>query len=347
MNKKINIFGFTKVQLEEICYTEQLTRYTAGQLIDWMYRKRITDFNEMSNLSLKVRESLDLKYCVEPSLPKEFAISKDGTKKYLFPVSGGNFVEAVYIPDRNRSTVCISTQFGCVLGCAFCQTGTMGRGINLSAGEILSQVLFLPEYEQLTNVVIMGMGEPLMNWGNVKIFLELLSTEKYVGMSKRRITLSTVGIIPELKEFLQSFPCELAISMHSPFPEERSKLMPVQNKYPLIEVLYLIRPYTVGSSRTVSFEYIVLKDLNHSQKHADEIATILNGIPCKINLLNYHKTEGREFESPDRQQMEEFQDMLKEKGFTVTIRKSRGQDIEAACGMLSWKNQDKNESAVD
>jgi 23S rRNA (adenine2503-C2)-methyltransferase len=215
----------------------------------------------------------------------------------------------------------------------------MGQGINLTVGEILSQVLFLPEYEQLTNVVIMGMGEPLMNWNNLRIFLEILTSEKYIGMSKRRITLSTVGILPALKEFLQSFPCELAISMHSPFSDERKSMMPVENKYPLAEVLYQIRPYTVGSSRTVSFEYIVLKDINHSRKHAEEIAVLLNGIPCKLNLISYHNTEGLGFESPGREQMEEFQNLLKDKGFTVTIRKSRGQDIEAACGMLSWKNR--------
>ncbi len=337
MKTKTNIFGFTSNQLLEVCYDELLPAFTANQLIDWIYKKKVTDFNSMSNISLKSREMLDSKYCVSPSMPQQLKESADGTKKYLFPMEGGNFVEAVCIPDGERMTVCISTQFGCVLGCSFCQTGTMGHGNNLSVGEILSQVLFLPEYGKLTNVVLMGMGEPLMNWENVRTFLEILTSEKYVGMSKKRITLSTVGIIPALKEFLQSFPCELAISMHSPFSDERKRMMPVENKYPIAEVIYQIRPYVVGSSRTISFEYIVLKDINHSPKHADEIALLLNGIPCKLNLISYHKTENHVFESPERGQMEEFQNLLKEKGFTVTIRKSRGRDIEAACGMLAGK----------
>jgi 23S rRNA (adenine2503-C2)-methyltransferase len=334
---KTDIFGYTVDQLKEICFQESFPAYAADQIADWMYKKRITDFQLMSNLSKAHRDILSNQYCVSPALPVHSSVSSDGTIKYLFSLHDDHHVEAVYIPDGERATVCISVQAGCALGCVFCQTAQMKTGRNLQVGEILSQVLFLPEFEKLTNIVIMGMGEPLMNWENVKIALEILSTEKYVGMSKKRFTLSTVGIIPELKDFLQTFPCELAISMHSPFSEERKQLMPVENKYPLAEVLYLVRRYTSGSSRVVSFEYIVFKGLNHSQKHADEIARILNGIPCKINLISMHSISACELESPERTEMESFQQALKNKGFTVTIRKSRGIDIEAACGMLSCK----------
>lgn len=336
-NMSNNLFGKTKKELEDICFEESIPRFVADQIRDWMYKKRVTDFHKMSNLSLKLRETFSQKYTVLPSVPVHSSVSADGTVKYLFPVSEDQFVEAVFIPDGERATVCISTQAGCGLGCSFCQTGRMGSGINLTPGEIVSQVLFLPEFEKLTNVVIMGMGEPLMNWDNLKTAIEILTSEKYVGMSKKRITLSTVGIIPQLKDFLQSFPCELAISLHTPFHDERKQIMPVENKYPIEEVIYLIRPYTVGSSRTVSFEYIVFQDFNHSQKHVDELAGMLNGIPCKINLMSFHQIEGADMKSPDRATMEVFQNALKEKGFTVTIRKSRGLDIEAACGMLSWR----------
>lgn len=333
----VNIFGKTTKSLEEICFEESIPRFVADQISNWIYKKRVTDFHQMSNLSLQLRETLSTKYTISPSIPSESSVSADGTIKYLFPVSDNQFVETVMIPDKERATVCISTQAGCALGCKFCQTGKMGSGTNLTPDEIVSQVLFLPEFEKLTNVVIMGMGEPLMNWENLRIALEILTSEKYIGMSKKRITLSTVGIIPQLKVFLQSYPCELAISLHTPFHDERKQIMPVENKYPIEEVIYLIRPYTVGSSRTISFEYIVFQDFNHSQKHVDELAGMLNGIPCKINLMSFHQIEGTDMKSPDRATMEVFQNALKEKGFTVTIRKSRGIDIEAACGMLSWK----------
>ncbi len=335
----INLFGLSVKQLEEVCFAEGFPKYAAGQLAEWMYKKRVTDFSLMSNISVKNRELMTHKYCISTSQPSNSSVSEDGTIKYLFPVSHSHFVEAVFIPDGERATVCISTQAGCLLNCEFCGTGKMGLGINLTTGEIISQVLFLPEFEKITNIVIMGMGEPLLNWDNVKTAIEILTAEKLVGMSKRRITLSTVGIIPQLKDFLQLFPCELAISMHTPFHDERKQIMPVENKYPIEEVLYLIRPYTVGSSRTVSFEYIVFKDFNHSEKHVEELTRILDGIPCKINLMAYHSVDGFHMQSPDRNEMEKFQNALKQKGFTVTIRKSRGQDIDAACGMLALKTK--------
>jgi 23S rRNA (adenine2503-C2)-methyltransferase len=356
----INIFGFSLVQLQNVCFEEGFPKYTATQLADWMYKKRVTVFDEMTNVSKKVREIMSQRYIVAPSLSVSSMASTDGTVKYLFSVAGEHFVEAVFIPDGERATLCISTQVGCALGCKFCRTGDLGLGFNLTTGEILSQVLFIPEYETLTNIVIMGMGEPLLNPENLNNAIEILTSPKHVGMSKKRITLSTVGIIPALKEFLQVFPCELAISLHSPFSDERKALMPIENKYPIAEVLYLLRPYVVGSSRHVSFEYIVFAGLNHSARHADELARLLNGIPSKINLMSYHArgldidaacgtlalkkysqldftTDGDELKSPPRQEMERFQDLLKAKGFMVTIRKSRGLDIDAACGTLALK----------
>jgi len=343
----INIFGFSLIQLQNVCFEEGFPKYTATQLADWMYKKRVTNFDEMTNVSKKIRDTLSSQYIVAPSHIVSSMESFDGTKKYLFAVNGQHFVEAVYIPDGERATLCISTQVGCVLGCKFCRTGDLGIGINITSGEILSQVLFIPEYETLTNIVIMGMGEPLLNWENMKIALQILTSPKHVGMSKKRITLSTVGIIPALKEFLQDYPCELAISLHSPFSDERKTLMPIENKYPIEEVLYLMRPYVVGSSRHVSFEYIVFAGINHSARHVDELARLLNGIPAKINLMSYHAAEGDELKSPPRQEIERFQELLKAKGFTVTIRKSRGLDIDAACGMLALKKYNQLDPTKD
>jgi len=339
MNKKTNIFGKTKEEITEICIIEGFQKYTGKQISEWMYKKRVTSFENMTNLSLEQRSILSKKYNINPLAPVETNNSSDGTIKYLFQTTDGFLFETVIIPDEERLTVCISTQTGCVLSCSFCQTGKANKSTDLIAGDIISQILFIPEFEKITNIVIMGMGEPLLNWENVKTAINLLTSEEYIGISKRRITLSTVGIIPNLKDFLQSYPCELAISMHTPFAEQRKQIMPIENKYPIEEVIHLIRRYTSGSNRIVSFEYIVFKDFNHSEEHVEKLSELLAGIPCKINLMSFHPVENFEMYSSEREEIEKFQNALKGKGFIVTIRKSRGEDINAACGMLSAKKK--------
>ncbi len=331
---KINIFGFKKNRLEEICLKEGFSRYTADQLCDWMYKKRITDFNLMSNIALESRRILSEKYIISPLFPVSHFISKDKTKKYLFAVSEMNFIETVYIPEKKRATLCISVQTGCVLGCKFCMTGKRKKSKNLRPGEIITQFLFIPEYERITNIVIMGMGEPLLNWTNVKDAIELLTSKQYVGMSKKRITLSTIGIIPQLQDFLKTFPCELAISLNTPFPAQRKIIMPAENRFPIKKILNIIREHTAGTSRKVTFEYVVFKDFNHTYEHAVKLSEILKNIPCKINLIRYNTIENCELKSPENTEIEHFQKILIKKGLKVTKRKTRGEDIKAACGML-------------
>ncbi len=334
MNKN-NIFGFTLEFIEDKCIEAGFPKYTAKQIFNWLYKNNVNDFSQMSNISKKQREDLEENFILERYIPKTSIVSKDGTIKYLFTFSDNSSVETVFIPDNDRNTVCISTQTGCKLACKFCMTGKIKQCRNLEVGEILSQIVSLPDFDKITNIVIMGMGEPLMNYENVFNAIKILTSSEAYEFGKHRITLSSVGIISELKHFLQNFPCELAISLHSPFSEERKKLMPIENSNPIAEVTNLIRHYTKGSSRKVSFEYIVFKGLNHSTHHVEQLVKILNGIPAKINLMRHHYIPEFEYFSPTDEEIITFQNLLKDKGFQVTIRKSRGMDIAAACGLLS------------
>jgi 23S rRNA (adenine2503-C2)-methyltransferase len=283
------------------------------------------------------RQKLSEHYELGLSEPVKVQTSVDGTKKYLFTSHNGKFIEAAYIPETSRSTLCVSSQVGCKMGCLFCMTGKQGFQGQLSAGEIINQIRSLPERDSLTNIVYMGMGEPFDNLDAVMQSLEILTADYGFGMSPRRLTVSTIGIIPAMKVFLENSRCNLAVSLHSPFEEERRRLMPIENVYSLHQVLQAIREFPIGKQRRISFEYIVFKDLNHSQAHVKELARILNGIRCRINLLNFHPIPNTPLEAPSQQVMLQFKEALEAKGLTTTIRKSRGQDIFAACGMLSTK----------
>jgi 23S rRNA (adenine2503-C2)-methyltransferase len=269
--------------------------------------------------------------------PAKVQTSADGTKKYLFSTRAGKYVETAFIPERNRQTVCVSSQVGCKMGCLFCMTGKQGFQGNLSAGEILNQYRSLPEWKSLTNIVYMGMGEPLDNLEELLKSLDVLTAEWGYALSPRRITVSTIGITPAMVEFLDRSEAHLAVSLHTPFEEERQKLMPVQQIYPLTEVLKQIRTWDFGRQRRVSFEYILFRGLNDSPSHVKELTRILNGIRCRINLIRFHPIPGTPLESPDEAAIQEFRDRLVQKGITTTIRASRGQDIYAACGLLSTK----------
>jgi len=331
------LFGKTLSQLQEIVTGLGMPKFTAKQITDWLYKKDITSIDEMTNLSKKARELLSENFEFGLVPPEKVSVSSDGTKKYLYPVENNRFVEAAYIPEKSRATLCVSSQVGCRMGCRFCMTGMQGFQGNLSAGEIVNQIRSLPERENLTNIVYMGMGEPFDNYQNVIQSLEILTSGWGFAMSPRRITVSTIGVIPAMKKFLEESECHLAVSLHTPFDDERRMLMPVQNNHPIEEVLDVIRKFDIGGQRRISFEYIVFKDMNHSPKHVKQLARILNGIRCRINLIRFHPIPGSEYRSPDEETIRSFMEALNSKGIRTTLRASRGQDIEAACGLLSTK----------
>jgi 23S rRNA (adenine2503-C2)-methyltransferase len=295
----------------------------------------------MTNISKAARILLSEHFDLGIQSPIDVQESVDGTKKYLFAAAPGKFIETAFIPDGKRKTVCVSSQIGCKMGCLFCMTGKQGFQGNLTTGEILNQFRSLPEWKQLTNIVYMGMGEPLDNLPQVLKSLEILTSAWGFGLSPRRITVSTIGITPAMLEFLEKSQAHLAVSLHSPFDEDRRKLMPVQQVYPLKEVLEEIRSWDFGRQRRVSFEYILFKGFNDSPAHVNELTRILHGIRCRINLIRFHPIPDTPLESPDDALIGEFKERLIAKGITTTIRASRGQDIWAACGLLSTKKNPK------
>jgi len=331
------LFGKTLEELKDLSLDLGLPAFTGRQLCEWLYKKEATSIEQMTNLSKRARAMLSQHYDLGLRSPEDEQESVDGTKKYLFSSGVGKFIETAYIPDGKRSTVCVSSQVGCKMGCLFCMTGKQGFQGNLSAGEILNQYRSLPERKLLTNIVYMGMGEPLDNLSEVLKSLVVFTAEWGFSLSPRRITVSTIGITPAMLEFLNKSEAHLAVSLHTPFDEERRKLMPVQQVYPLKEVLKEIRSWDFGRQRRVSFEYILFKDYNDSAAHVNELSRILHGIRCRINLIRFHPIPGTPLESPDEPAIQAFRNKLNAKGITATIRASRGQDIWAACGLLSTK----------
>ncbi len=334
---KENLFGSTLTRLGEAARDAGLPAFGARQLADWIYGKGVTRFEEMSNLPLQARQRLSERFSIEVSPPVKVTESADGTKKYLFAARGSGFVEAAWIPEARRGTLCLSVQVGCKMGCLFCMTGKQGFQGHLTAGEILNQYVSLPERTRVTNIVYMGMGEPLDNLSHVLDSLDVLCAGYGFGLSPTRITVSTVGLLPAMRIFLERSRCHLAVSLHTPFEEERRHLMPVENVHPLSEVLAELRSSMVRGQRRVSFEYIVLGGLNDSPRHARELARLLDGIRCRVNLIPFHEIPGTPLVASPRDKMEQFQALLRERGILTTIRQSRGQDIEAACGLLSTR----------
>lgn len=335
--QKQALFGKTPDELKTIVKQLNLPAFTAKQLADWFYKKHVSRFDEMTNLSKEVRQLLEDQFITGLTEPIKVQVSVDGTKKYLYRSLQGKYIETAYIPEDDRHTLCVSTQVGCKMGCFFCMTAKQGFQGQLTAGEILNQIRSLPERDLITNIVYMGMGEPLDNLDETMKSLEIITSNYGFAMSPKRITVSTIGIIPGMKTFIEKSRCNLAVSLHSPFEEDRKKLMPIQNVYPLSEVLDTIRSYDFSRQRRISFEYIMFKGLNDTPRHVKELARVLNGIRCRINLLRFHPIPGTPLQSSENITIEWFRDELKSKGFMTTIRQSRGQDIEAACGMLSTK----------
>ena len=337
------LFGKTLDQLKTIVTDLHLPVYTSRQIAGWLYQKHVTDIDEMTNLSKKARQLLEEKHEVGLTSPVNVQTSADGTKKYLFEADG-HYIEAAYIPERKRHTLCVSSQAGCKMNCLFCMTGKQGFQGNLTANQILNQVRSIPEHDQLTNLVYMGMGEPMDNLEAVLQSLEVLTSDWGYGWSPKRITVSTIGIVPAMKKFMETSRCHLAVSLHSPFEEEREALMPVSKKYSIKDILDEIRKHDPGRQRRISFEYIVFKGLNDTPRHVKELARILNGIRCRINLIRFHQIPDTDLQTTDEQRLLEFKEELNAKGITTTIRASRGQDIDAACGLLSTKELSKKNS---
>ncbi len=334
---KEKLFGKTLDELQVLVAELGLPKFTAKQIADWLYKKSISSIDEMTNLSIKARELLNEKYEFGLTQHTRVQESIDGTKKYLFPTGQHKFIETAMIPEADRRTVCVSSQVGCKMGCLFCFTAKQGFQGQLTAGEIVNQIRSIDEASEVSNIVYMGMGEPFDNLNEVLKSIEIITSEWGFAMSPRRITVSTIGIIPGMLTFLEKSEAHLAVSLHTPFHEERQKLMPVQVAYPIAEVVNEIKGWDFGRQRRISFEYIVFEGLNDTPAHIKELARMLDGLKCRINLIRFHPVPGTPLKSPDEATLLRFKDELNRKGIFTTIRASRGEDIYAACGLLSTK----------
>ena len=352
VQKKV-LMGLTTAELKEVARELGMPAFTGGQIARWLYQQHVTDIDEMTNLSKQNRERLKEHYIVGAMPPLDCQRSKDGTIKYLFPVrcgsaccdssatNGTKFVETVFIPDGERATLCVSCQVGCKMNCLFCQTGKQGWEGNLTAADILNQIYSLPEHDRLTNIVFMGQGEPMDNLDAVLRATERLTADDGYQWSPKRITISSVGIRSKLKRFLDESQCHVAISMHSPLHEQRLALMPAEKAMPIAETVALLKQYDFTHQRRCSFEYICFGGLNDSTVYAREIVRLLDGLECRVNLIRFHEIPGVDLPGSDEKRMETLRDYLTHHGVMTTIRASRGQDILAACGLLSTakKNQ--------
>ena len=338
------LLGLSLEQLQSLCLEQGFPKFTAKQLCDWMYHKRVDNFDSMTNLSLKIRARLNEIATVGRTAPVDCQTSTDGTRKYLFAIQDSStdihkFVESVYIPDGDRATLCVSCQRGCKMGCRFCVTGKQGFHGSLTATEILNQIFSIPKSESLSNIVFMGMGEPLDNYDAVCQSLQVLTADWGLGWSPHRITVSTVGITPMLRRLLDETQVHVAVSLHNPFADERAEMMPMQKAYPIADIINLLKKYNWFGQRRISFEYTMFKGLNDDIAHAAELVRLLKGLRCRVNLIRFHASPEMPYKTSDERSMTAFEDYLNAHGVTCTIRASRGEDIMAACGLLAGKKQ--------
>ncbi len=330
------LLGMTGAELKEAVKALGMPAFTGGQIARWLYQQHVRSIDEMTNISKMNRERLKEHFVVGAMAPMDCQRSADGTVKYLFPVSHeGKFVETVFIPDDDRATVCVSCQVGCKMNCLFCQTGKQGWEGDLTAADILNQIYALPEGERLTNVVFMGQGEPMDNLDAVLRATQVLTADDGYQWSPKRITVSSVGIRGRLKRFLDESQCHVAISMHSPLHEQRLSMMPAEKAMPIEETVALLREYDFTHQRRCSFEYICFGGLNDTLAHGREIVKLVQGLECRVNLIRFHEIPGVSLPGADEQRMARLRDYLIQHGVFTTIRASRGQDIFAACGLLS------------
>lgn len=334
-DSKKPLLGLSLYELKEVAKSLGMPAFTGAQMAKWLYTQHVETIDDMTNISKANHEKLAQEYTIGCMPPIDCQKSVDGTIKYLFPTATGKHIETVFIPDHDRATLCVSSQVGCKMNCLFCQTGKQGFEESLTATDILNQIYSLPERNRLTNIVFMGQGEPMDNLDNVLKATEVLTADYGYAWSPKRITVSSVGIKKKLKRFLDESDCHIAISMHSPIPEQRSMLMPAERGMSITEVIDLMRDYDFTHQRRLSFEYIMFKGVNDSLTHAREIVKLTQGLFCRINLIRFHKIPNVDLEGCDESKMESFRDYLNNNGIITTIRASRGQDIFAACGLLS------------
>ena len=329
------LIGLTLNELTAFCDGHGFPRYRAKQIAEWLYAHHASSIQAMSNLPGAIREVLGAEYDMGLTPPARVAESSDGTKKYLFQVRDGQFVETAMIPDADRKTLCVSTQVGCKRACAFCMTGRQHFHGNLGASDILNQYLSCPERDQITNIVYMGMGEPFDNYEAVARSLDIFTADYAMAKSPTRLTVSTVGVIPFMKRYLDEYSSHLAVSLHSPRHEERLRLMPVEKQYPIADVIDMLRSYRFQGQRRLTIEYAMIENINDSTQHAKELTALLKGLHCRVNLIPCNPLPDSSMIPPARPVIEAFQNVLKNAGLVTTIRKSKGQDILAACGLLS------------
>lgn len=339
------LIGMTLSELEQVAADGRMPRFVAKQIAQWLYDKKVTEFSQMANISKKNREWLETYYTIGRYIPSHQARSKDGTVKYLFPVGTGRTIESVYIPDKDRATLCVSSQVGCKMNCYFCATGKMGFKANLTAAQIMNQILSIPPAPRkgfepltpLTNVVFMGMGEPLDNMSELLRVIEIMTAPWGMAWSPKRITVSTVGKLPQLKDLLEKTQVHVAISVHTADPRERESMMPAQKAFPITQVLKLLSAYDFSHQRRLSLEYIMWRNVNDDIAHADMLIRLIGKLDCRVNLIRFHAIPGVDLHPCTEERMLMFRSHLNSHGITATIRTSRGEDIDAACGMLSTR----------
>lgn len=340
------LFGKTLSELTEVAANTGLPKFAARQMADWLYKKNVSSIDEMTNLPKAGRAKLAQLYEVGRREPIDVAVSVDGTKKYLFAFEANsqhtNYIETAYIPDDDRATLCVSSQVGCKMACRFCMTGRQGFGANLTAGQIINQMASIPEHDSLTNIVYMGMGEPMDNLTEVLKSIEILTSDWGYAWSPRRITVSTIGVMPQTTTFIESCEAHLAISMHNAIHEQRLDIMPTEKAFPIADTIEALRKYDWTGQRRLSFEYTMFDKLNDTSAHVSAITRLLAGLKCRINIINFNSIPDSDLIGSSRQKMERFRDLLNQRGYTATIRNSKGGDIFAACGLLSTKEKMKH-----
>lgn len=338
--EKINLLGFTHERLVEFFNSIDQPRFRASQLLKWIHQRGVIDFMLMTDFSLELRNNLSVIAEVKPPSVEECHVSPEGTKKYLIKLESGSMIEMVKIPEKKRMTLCISSQAGCALQCTFCATGAQGFEKNLSDAEIIGQLWLANFYDSssplISNVVFMGMGEPLLNVENVLSSIDLMLHQNAYGLSKRRITLSTSGIVPEINKLAERTDVSLAISLHAANNILRDEIVPINKKYPLNDLLDACKQYLKNQSKrkTITIEYILIDGINDSIKHARDLVKILKGLPCKINLIPFNPFEGCDYMRSKEDTIKDFKNFLVKKGFITTLRITRGDAIDGACGQL-------------
>ena len=344
---KTKLIGMNLAELQDVALRGGMPKFVGKQLAEWIYAKGAVSFDEMVNISKKNKQWLQENYNIGREAPAREARSTDGTVKYLFDTPVGRGIEAVYIPDHDRATLCVSSQVGCKMNCYFCATGKMGFKANLAAAAIINQILSVPprkavvdgRMNPLTNVVFMGMGEPLDNFAAVERVIEIMTAPWGLAWSPKRITVSTVGKLPQLKELLDRTQVHVAISVHSAETLQRESMMPAQKAFPISSVMRCLEAYDFSHQRRLSLEYIMWRGVNDDIAHADMLVKLIGDVPARVNLIRFHAIPGVDLRPASEERMLMFRNYLNQKGITATIRASRGEDIDAACGMLSTKEK--------